>query len=116
MVVNGRVAAILETSFSAPGLKDDEIAWHQWYFDKVGYSYTPPPKVTITRTAPSLFPAPSLISCFAGGTQVRTLDGPRPIEEVRPGEQVLSQNVETGGSPSSRSWSPTTTRPARRCG
>ena len=37
-----------------------------------------------------------LTSCFAAGTTVRTLSGPRPIESIRAGDQVLSQDPKTG--------------------
>jgi Pretoxin HINT domain len=35
-------------------------------------------------------------SCFGGGTLVRTLDDQRPIETIRMGDQVLTQNPKTG--------------------
>jgi len=35
-------------------------------------------------------------NCFKGGTPVRTLTGPRAIESIRVGDQVLSQDVQTG--------------------
>jgi hypothetical protein len=35
-------------------------------------------------------------SCFAAGTPVRTLLGPRPIESIEVGDQVLAQDVTTG--------------------
>ena len=35
-------------------------------------------------------------SCFAVGTKVWTLTGLRPIEQIKPGDRVLSQDVETG--------------------
>jgi hypothetical protein len=38
----------------------------------------------------------TFIDCFAAGTPVRTRSGPRPIEELGVGDQVLSQNAETG--------------------
>lgn len=37
-----------------------------------------------------------IMSCFAPGTLVWTQAGPRPIEQVVPGEMVLSQNPSTG--------------------
>jgi hypothetical protein len=95
LVINSRVGKVLQDCFAAPDLGDDEVAWHRWYFDRVGYSYTPPSQVNLTQSGLNI-PPPSLISCFAGGTLVRTLDGPRPIEKILPGDWVLSQNVETG--------------------
>ena len=35
-------------------------------------------------------------SCFKGSTLVWTITGPRPIEEILPGDRVLSQNPSTG--------------------
>jgi len=35
-------------------------------------------------------------SCFAAGTPVRTISGPRPIEALTVGDQVLTQDTETG--------------------
>ena len=35
-------------------------------------------------------------SCFAADTPVYTLDGPRPIQSVEVGDQVLSQDPKTG--------------------
>jgi hypothetical protein len=37
-----------------------------------------------------------LISCFAGPTLVWTNTGLRPIQDIQPGDQVLSQNAATG--------------------
>lgn len=34
--------------------------------------------------------------CFAAGTPVRTADGPRPIETLKSGDRVLTQNTTTG--------------------
>src|SRR5205807_2624749 len=35
-------------------------------------------------------------SCFAAGTPVHGIDGPLPIETVRVGDRVLTQDAETG--------------------
>ncbi|SIO13096.1 Pretoxin HINT domain-containing protein [Singulisphaera sp. GP187] len=35
-------------------------------------------------------------NCFKAGTPVRTLAGPRPIETIQVGDQVLTQDVQTG--------------------
>src|SRR5205085_8011420 len=35
-------------------------------------------------------------ACFAAGTRVLTLDGPRAIESIRVGDRVLSQDTTTG--------------------
>ncbi len=41
-------------------------------------------------------PAVSIRACFATGTLVQTLDGPRPIESLEVGGPVLCQDVTTG--------------------
>ena len=41
-------------------------------------------------------PAVSILACFATGTMVQTLDGPRPIESLEVGSPVLCQDVTTG--------------------
>ena len=95
---------------------DDEDGWRTWYYESIGYRYTPPPKVTLAMNATPYLPTPKIVSCFAAGTPVLTITGPRPIETLRVGERVLSQDVTTGGSPISRSLSSTTTPRTRRCG
>jgi hypothetical protein len=95
VAVNARVARFLEATCGAPRLNDDEDAWRRWYFDRIGYNYTPPPRVYVTDVEPSL-PPPILYSCFAAGTPVRTRDGLRAIETIRPGDRVLCQDPATG--------------------
>ena len=34
--------------------------------------------------------------CFVAGTLVWTMEGPKPIEKIKIGEQVLSRNMATG--------------------
>ena len=89
---------MLEVAAGAPSdLKDDEEAWHVWWYDTLGYSYQSPPQVTLVQDAsPSQLPPPYITTCFVAGTPVRTLDGPRPIEAIQVGDQVLSQDATTG--------------------
>lgn len=37
-------------------------------------------------------------NCFVAGTLVQTVNGPKPIEEIRPGDQVWAKNLTTGES------------------
>ena len=69
-------------------------AWRAWWADEQGYSYNPsaPPR---KRKATSVVYV-TTNSCFAAGTPVRTLLGPRPIESIQVGDQVLAQDVTTG--------------------
>ena len=93
---NERIIDVLRRTLDAPDLKDDEDAWHRWYFDRIGYTYTPPRRVTLAVDASPQPPAPTTSSCFVAGTLVRTRDGRRPIEGLGVGDQVLSQDAATG--------------------
>ncbi len=95
--VNARVLPILQQAAEAPASKTDQDSLYEWWYDRLGYRYQAPEKVL---AAVNVFPEttpPSLTTCFAAGTPVRTIEGFRPIEEIRPGDLVLSQDVTTGG-------------------
>ncbi|MHC5537974.1 polymorphic toxin-type HINT domain-containing protein [Singulisphaera rosea] len=121
-VVNSRVVDVLQGAMDAPKVpelvkpanaemlagnafpdegvndspKNDEDSWRAWWFDRLGYKYTPPPTIThVVNAAPQPSP-PSVYSCFNAGTPVRTLEGLRRIETLRVGDQVLSQDISTG--------------------
>jgi hypothetical protein len=94
-ILNERLTRVLRQAADAPDLKDDEDAWHRWWYDLVGYRYESPPKVTLEVNALPQTPAPRITSCFVAGTLVRTLDGHRPIESLKVGDQVLSQDIST---------------------
>ena len=51
----------------------------------------PPPRVVVTQSLVS-----SSHSCFAAGTPVVTRSGTRPIEQLKTGDQVLTQDTNTG--------------------
>ena len=95
---NAQIIPVLQVTADAPtDLKDDEEGWQAWWYDKLGYSYQSPPQVTIVQDAsPPQLPAPRVTTCFASGTAVHTLDGPRPIESIQVGDQVLSQDATNG--------------------
>jgi hypothetical protein len=88
-------------------------AWRAWWTDQQGYAYVSPsqePKPTVTQNVRLAFQpqarpytqtSAAVVgyrrhSCFAAGTSVQTLAGPRPIETLRAGDQVLSQETTTG--------------------
>jgi hypothetical protein len=77
----------------------DPDAWLSWWNDKLGLSYerTEP---TYKKTTVQVVPVPIVFqvhhSCFAAGTPVSTLTGPRPIESLKVGDVVLSQDTVTG--------------------
>jgi hypothetical protein len=97
LALNQRISPVLQDSAGAPDLVYDEDAWRTWWADEVGYTYQRPPEIIrlVNRTPPQM-PPPTVYSCFAQGTPVRTRDGRRPIETLRVGDQVLSQDVTTG--------------------
>lgn len=95
--MNPRIAAVLQEAVGAPALKDDdEDGWHRWWYDTLGYRYETPPQVTVEANAAPQLPSPYITSCFAAGTPVRALGGRKPIETLRTGDRVLSQDAATG--------------------
>jgi hypothetical protein len=104
---NQRVLSVL-TNVTGQDLGPDGEAWRQWWTNQQGYAYrTPVPTEvpTFDQTVPLAFtPAFSPIfttlqaghSCFGAGTAVRTLEGPRLIESIRIGDQVLVQDPQSG--------------------
>jgi hypothetical protein len=88
--------------FSAP---DDP--YRPTFVEQVPLAYLPRPVPMMTfdvQTGPTTTvtgpPTASIVSkvasCFGAGTAVRTLSGPRPIETLRVGDQVLTQSTRTG--------------------
>jgi len=96
-----RIARVLKAAADAPAdlNDDDEIGWHKWWFDRLGYTYETPapakPEILV-NVSPDYPPPPQVYSCFAAGTPVRTRDGRKPIETLLVGDQVLAQDVTTG--------------------
>ena len=90
---NARVAATLRTALEPPAelANEDEDGWHRWWYDRPRLPGTdPPPQVTVAVNA-SPQPLPlAIASCFVAGTLVRTVEGRKPIETVRVGDQVLT--------------------------
>jgi hypothetical protein len=90
---NREVASIL-TKITGESLADDIDAWLTWWNDQIGYRYQryePTSKPTTMKSVPI-----RLKSCFAAGTAVWTLTGPRPIESLCVGDLVLGQDTATG--------------------
>jgi hypothetical protein len=76
---------------------DDPDEWTRWWYDQQGYSYERPKRPsmkTSVRYVP--IPPPRVRSCFGQGTPVLTLTGAAPIELLRIGDLVLSQDTQTG--------------------
>jgi hypothetical protein len=110
---NERAIAVLK-AVSGEDRGTDRDRWMNWVLDLQGFAQQPAkvqsgPPATIVEEVPIAFqpqavaiPTTSVAgfvrgsSCFAGGTPVRTLRGDRPIESIRPGDLVLSQDPSTG--------------------
>ena len=91
-----RVLPVLQQAAEAPASKTDQDGLFSWWYDRLGYSYQPPEKVRGVLNVFMPSTPPSLTTCFAAGTPVRTIEGFRPIEAIRPGDLVPSQDVATG--------------------
>jgi tetratricopeptide (TPR) repeat protein len=75
--------------------------WKSWWTDQLGYAYQselPDTKPTYADfvAASSMVQSYVHSACFAAGTLVQTIDGPQPIETIRVGDRVLSQETSTG--------------------
>jgi hypothetical protein len=95
---------------------DDHSAWAKWLVDLFGYAYSArksssgentvveqvpleyqPQPIPIDFVAgPPVVQLAHTHSCFGAGTMVRTLDGLHPIETLRPGDLVLTQDPRSG--------------------
>jgi tetratricopeptide (TPR) repeat protein len=107
--INDRVLPVLE-NISGQKLGADNVAWQKWLNNLVGFNSlqaSEPP--TVTENVPLAYqPQPIPLdtftvpinverkSCFGQGTKVRTLAGLEPIESLKLGDQVLTQNMKTG--------------------
>ena len=97
--MNARVVEVLSAVIGKDLGKDREAA-RKWWTEERGYAYEPPPPRprqdwTFSDDKPTY--ADSVhCSCFAADTPVVTLTGPRPIQSLMIGDQVLSQDPRTG--------------------
>lgn len=95
--VNDRVLPVV-VPVSGRDFGEDADAWKTWWNDQIGYAY----KSTTPEEKPTYYDfvavptTPPHTACFAAATPVRTLEGLRPIESLRVGDRVLSQNANTG--------------------
>jgi hypothetical protein len=90
---NGRALPILE-SLTNQNFGVDPDQWKNWWADQLGFvveSRYSENKPTVTQV---LIPHSA---CFAAGTLVQTVAGPRKIEAIAVGDRVLSQQTSTGG-------------------
>ena len=112
VAINGRAVEMLEEATGQGFSADEPEAWRAWWNDEQGYSTL----TTSTDAKPTIVQNVSLAytpqsqavatvggvvgyrshSCFGAGTAVQTLAGARPIEAIRIGDQVLTQDVGSG--------------------
>jgi hypothetical protein len=111
--LNARTVPVL-SQISGQDFGENREAWQRWSVDLAGYALrTPdaPSTPTFVEEIPVSVSAPPTVSvnvmdgpvasipshsCFGGGTPVHTLLGLRPIEAIRPGDQVLTRDTKTG--------------------
>ena len=96
LALNQRITPILTTAVDAPDLKNDEDAWKTWWYEHLGYRYDPPAQAVLAVNASPQYAPVRIYSCFVAGTPVRTINGHRPIESLRVGDELLTQDVTTG--------------------
>jgi Pretoxin HINT domain len=113
--MNGFVREVLVAAIGTD-LGPEKTAWEKWMVDLFGYSYVAPPEVEkpsyyedvpleyqaqpdpimVSQPVPLAIVVERRHSCFGAGTLVQTFEGPRLIEKLRFGDQVLTQNSKTG--------------------
>ena len=97
--LNDRVLPVAKT-VTGKDFGADRDAWRGWWTDQLGYAYQSPKtqsKPTFTDVVVfSAEPPRSHSACFAAGTPVHTIDGPRAIDQLQVGDRVLSQDTTTG--------------------
>lgn len=119
---NAAVSLVLH-DITGQDLGDDRKAWTTWWVDQLGYSSSPEPDLprpTVVENVPLAYVPQGVIptvmtqvgtpvtttsvstsvtlnhNCFKAGTPVRTLEGLRPIESLRVGDQLLTQDEHSG--------------------
>jgi hypothetical protein len=98
---NSRSGSLLATATGKPFGDDAKVWWRWWddYSDSSQYSKQElKPEIRYQTETVDYMPSPfySHFSCLVAGTPVWTDRGPVAIDKVQVGDQVLSQNVETG--------------------
>jgi tetratricopeptide (TPR) repeat protein len=103
---NDRVLPVL-SALTSQNFGPEPATWQKWWTDQLGYvvqsSQSEKPTFTETVGSPDItIPVPVQVAsrphsaCFAAGTLVQTIDGPRAIDSIQIGDRVLSENTSTG--------------------
>jgi hypothetical protein len=74
----------------------DPDSWRSWLADQRGFAYRSPTPTEKRQIKQVGYYAGYHHNCFAKGTPVRTLQGLKPIETLKVGDQVLSENTTSG--------------------
>jgi hypothetical protein len=99
---NGRIVEVL-AAVTGEKLGPSPKAWWDWW-DQYNDVYREP-KLAQTTYEPKYTPMPLLLpsslmryggECFAAGTTVWTIEGPKAVERIAVGDMVLAQNADTG--------------------
>lgn len=78
-------------------IPNDPSQWYQWWRDHNEVVYETPTQYYVSQyTVPVYRPFIQMVSCFTAGTPVYTESGPQPIDSIRPGDRVLSQDPNSG--------------------
>ena len=95
--LNDRVLPVL-AKVTGQQLGEDSEAWARWHTEQAGYAFQSiSEKPTFTEVVPLAYQSqPPHAACFGAGTTVRTIDGSKPIEEIRRGDQVLVEDTING--------------------
>jgi hypothetical protein len=101
-VINERIGGML-AQVTGENFGADPDSWRRWWSQEQGVPYyrtSTYAKPVIRRVSLTTItvtpPRPSHGRCFAQGTLVRTVLGPRPIEGLQVGDRVLTCDVTTG--------------------
>jgi len=95
--LNSRVLPIVQAA-SGQNLGVEPDQWKSWWTDQLGYAFQasqPSTKPTFTEIVDVSSWSASL-ECFGEGTLVHAAGGPKPIETIRVGDRVLTQDPATG--------------------
>ncbi len=99
--LNGRIVSVL-TGTTEQSLGSEPRRWWDWWSDYTDYYHggSRPVSSTVDSSNDYIIPPVQFGSpaceCFVRGTPVWTKTGQRPIESLRAGDLVLSQDVNTG--------------------
>ncbi|SIO55936.1 Pretoxin HINT domain-containing protein [Singulisphaera sp. GP187] len=107
--LNERMTKLLNET-TEQDLAADRTVWQGWWLDQLGYaqkqSYDQPKPTVVEVVSRPLPPVAGFEerengyfrrrSCFGAGTPVHTLSGVQPIEALKEGDRVLTQNTKTG--------------------